>query len=307
MCFCPLQQPKTSFKDEKIFIIYHQITELYFNWLSWNWSKSQDKGPPFEELFIERMERNHDVFGHLTYLLCDDVESVWSARSNFKFRMSFIASHPVGFQSAHTEKSNWMAKQMLSTWCAFNQGRAMIINSLLNDLSSICVLAARSDRIGHWSEKLERWKTWAEVWQETNRTESKTSQAKNLAKIYELGKPSDQVDPRSASVWLKSQMWFWPCGSLQLPRCGTPKRPCRYRSNRKGLTARNTCLLVFKKGFSSGSFGQKPKKKSGGKAGGQRDFGKIEKLKRSLFLIGEFFQRKSLRISKAKVIYQIAR
>jgi tryptophan 2,3-dioxygenase len=25
-----LQQPKTSFKDEKIFIIYHQITELYF-------------------------------------------------------------------------------------------------------------------------------------------------------------------------------------------------------------------------------------------------------------------------------------
>ena len=25
-----LQKPKTSFPDEKIFIIYHQITELYF-------------------------------------------------------------------------------------------------------------------------------------------------------------------------------------------------------------------------------------------------------------------------------------
>ena len=26
-----LQKPKTDFPDEKIFIIYHQITELYFN------------------------------------------------------------------------------------------------------------------------------------------------------------------------------------------------------------------------------------------------------------------------------------
>ncbi|MFN8691124.1 MAG: tryptophan 2,3-dioxygenase family protein, partial [Cyclobacteriaceae bacterium] len=26
-----LQNPKTSFPDEKVFIIYHQITELYFN------------------------------------------------------------------------------------------------------------------------------------------------------------------------------------------------------------------------------------------------------------------------------------
>lgn len=30
-----LQQPRTSFKDEKIFIIYHQITELYFNLILW--------------------------------------------------------------------------------------------------------------------------------------------------------------------------------------------------------------------------------------------------------------------------------
>ena len=26
-----LQKPKTDFPDEKIFIVYHQITELYFN------------------------------------------------------------------------------------------------------------------------------------------------------------------------------------------------------------------------------------------------------------------------------------
>ncbi len=30
-----LQTPKTSFRDEKIFIIYHQITELYFNLILW--------------------------------------------------------------------------------------------------------------------------------------------------------------------------------------------------------------------------------------------------------------------------------
>ena len=30
-----LQTPKTHFKDEKIFIVYHQITELYFNLVLW--------------------------------------------------------------------------------------------------------------------------------------------------------------------------------------------------------------------------------------------------------------------------------
>jgi tryptophan 2,3-dioxygenase len=31
-----LQKPKTSFPDEKVFIIYHQITELYLRWHSMN-------------------------------------------------------------------------------------------------------------------------------------------------------------------------------------------------------------------------------------------------------------------------------
>jgi tryptophan 2,3-dioxygenase len=30
-----LQNPKTQFPDEKIFIVYHQITELYFNLILW--------------------------------------------------------------------------------------------------------------------------------------------------------------------------------------------------------------------------------------------------------------------------------
>src|ERR1051325_3422065 len=30
-----LQNPKTQFKDETIFIIYHQITELYFKLILW--------------------------------------------------------------------------------------------------------------------------------------------------------------------------------------------------------------------------------------------------------------------------------
>src|SRR5258708_3200386 len=30
-----LQTPKTHFKDEKVFIVYHQITELYFNLILW--------------------------------------------------------------------------------------------------------------------------------------------------------------------------------------------------------------------------------------------------------------------------------
>ena len=58
-----LQQPKTSFKDEKIFIIYHQITELYFKLIIWELEQITEqeniKANFFKETIEDALLRNY--------------------------------------------------------------------------------------------------------------------------------------------------------------------------------------------------------------------------------------------------------
>ena len=105
-----LQNPKTDFPDEKIFIIYHQITELYFKLclseieqinkngkniletgedLGWNKKLSV-------ELFIEKLERVNRYFRHLIESF--DIMTNGMNKDQFiKFRMALLPSS--GFQS----------------------------------------------------------------------------------------------------------------------------------------------------------------------------------------------------------------
>ncbi|MFZ5999579.1 MAG: tryptophan 2,3-dioxygenase family protein, partial [Bacteroidota bacterium] len=52
-----LQTPKTQFKDEKVFIVYHQITELYFNLVLWELEQICTGEKLTEKFFIERIDR----------------------------------------------------------------------------------------------------------------------------------------------------------------------------------------------------------------------------------------------------------
>jgi len=101
-----LQQPKTSFKDEKIFIIYHQITELYFKLIISEMEQISDKDAITEAFFIERMERIMMYFDHLI----SSFAMMWKGmeREQFlKFRMSLLPSS--GFQSAQYREIELMA------------------------------------------------------------------------------------------------------------------------------------------------------------------------------------------------------
>jgi tryptophan 2,3-dioxygenase len=101
-----LQQPKTSFKDEKIFIIYHQITELYFKLIISEMEQISDKDSITEAFFIERMERIMMYFDHLI----SSFAMMWKGmeREQFlKFRMSLLPSS--GFQSAQYREIELMA------------------------------------------------------------------------------------------------------------------------------------------------------------------------------------------------------
>ncbi len=106
-----LQKPKTDYPDEKIFIVYHQITELYFNLiiheidqicrngkvisetgqdLGWNEKLSTD-------FFISRLKRCNMYFTTLTSSF--DVMRFGMEKEQFtKFRMSLLSSS--GFQTA---------------------------------------------------------------------------------------------------------------------------------------------------------------------------------------------------------------
>src|SRR3977135_769755 len=61
-----LQNPKTSFPDEEIFIMYHQITELYFK-LSLHELKQITNSPQLTlKFFKERLKRVNCYFENLT-------------------------------------------------------------------------------------------------------------------------------------------------------------------------------------------------------------------------------------------------
>jgi tryptophan 2,3-dioxygenase len=92
-----LQSPKTHFPDEKVFIVYHQITELYFNLILWEIEQIADNEQIEEKFFVERLNRIVNYFRILTNsfgVMVDGME-----REQFlKFRMSLLPAS--GFQSA---------------------------------------------------------------------------------------------------------------------------------------------------------------------------------------------------------------
>jgi tryptophan 2,3-dioxygenase len=92
-----LQNPKTQFPDEKIFIVYHQITELYFNLILWEIEQIAHQESLTEKFFVERLDRIVRYFQLLENSFAVMVNGM--EREQFlKFRMSLLPAS--GFQSA---------------------------------------------------------------------------------------------------------------------------------------------------------------------------------------------------------------
>lgn len=92
-----LQNPKTRFPDEKVFIIYHQITELYFNLVLWEMDQLIARNNLEEKFFNARLDRMIRYFQNLCSSF--DIMSEGMEREQFlAFRMSLLPAS--GFQSA---------------------------------------------------------------------------------------------------------------------------------------------------------------------------------------------------------------
>ncbi|MBC7382969.1 MAG: tryptophan 2,3-dioxygenase [Bacteroidia bacterium] len=93
-----LQKPKTNIKDESIFIMYHQITELYFKLCLHEIEQmAERKGSLTADFFGARVKRINSYFRNLTNSFEIMVEGM-EKEQFLKFRMSLLPAS--GFQSA---------------------------------------------------------------------------------------------------------------------------------------------------------------------------------------------------------------
>ncbi len=92
-----LQTPRTAFPDEKIFIMYHQITELYFNLALHEIKQACDNEALDVPTFIKRVKRVNNYLQHLIHsfnIMIDGMDK----EQFLKFRMALLPAS--GFQSA---------------------------------------------------------------------------------------------------------------------------------------------------------------------------------------------------------------
>ncbi|KAB2813694.1 tryptophan 2,3-dioxygenase family protein [Phaeocystidibacter luteus] len=96
-----LQTPRTPIPDEEIFIMYHQITELYFKLTLHELKQVRNNPSPTAEFLREKVRRMNRYFGALTHSFNVMVDGM--DREQFlKFRMALIPAS--GFQSVQYRK-----------------------------------------------------------------------------------------------------------------------------------------------------------------------------------------------------------
>lgn len=96
-----LQNPKTAFPDEEIFIIYHQITELYFKLILHETRQLAYDENLSGEIFAVRMKRINNYFSHLVHSFSIMIDGM-DKDQFLQFRMSLLPAS--GFQSAGYRK-----------------------------------------------------------------------------------------------------------------------------------------------------------------------------------------------------------
>lgn len=92
-----LQKPKTSIPDEQIFIIYHQITELYFKLVMLELEQLQTNQALNQDELLMRLERINRYFENLVRSFAVMVDGM-DKKQFLQYRMALLPAS--GFQSA---------------------------------------------------------------------------------------------------------------------------------------------------------------------------------------------------------------
>ncbi len=106
-----LQNPKTQFPDEEIFIMYHQITELYFKLTLHEFKQITSHESLTVDFFVQRLKRINAYFRALVQSFGVMVEGMDRAQF-LKFRMSLLPAS--GFQSGQYRKIEIMSTNFIN-------------------------------------------------------------------------------------------------------------------------------------------------------------------------------------------------
>jgi len=106
-----LQNPKTSFPDEKVFIVYHQISELYFKLIIWEIEQITAEEKPNADFFQDRLKRIIRYFEQLVSSFAIMVDGL-DKDQFLKFRMALLPSS--GFQSAQYRYIELMSTDLIN-------------------------------------------------------------------------------------------------------------------------------------------------------------------------------------------------
>jgi tryptophan 2,3-dioxygenase len=195
-----LQSPRTSFKDEPIFIIYHQITELYFKLVLHEAQQICDKEKltaSFFEQRVDRMIRYFDALVTSFDVMVDGME-----KDQFlKFRMSLLPAS--GFQSAQyrmieiasTTMYNLVDKDLRSKYTGDESCEELYENIYWKKGATELATGKKTLTLIQFEEKYtERLIRWAKRFCATNLWScynslpdaDKTEELKNKLKTYDL-------------------------------------------------------------------------------------------------------------------------
>ncbi len=101
-----LQNPRTDFPDEMIFVLYHQITELYFKAIIWEMEQLIHQEEPNDPIFLMKLGRITRYMKHLVHSFDVMVDGMEPAQF-LKYRMSLMPAS--GFQSFQFRKIEILA------------------------------------------------------------------------------------------------------------------------------------------------------------------------------------------------------
>lgn len=153
-----LQKPKTRFPDEVVFIIYHQITELYFKLSLREFEQLANKKEIDKDFFVNRVTRINRYFEALIKSFEIMIEGM--EREQFlKFRMSLLPAS--GFQSAQyreieiysTDFINLVSKEKKENYLASASIREMFENIYWKEGATEVATGKKTLTLTHFEEK----------------------------------------------------------------------------------------------------------------------------------------------------------
>ena len=186
-----LQNPRTSFPDEEIFIIYHQITELYFKLCMNEFAQLGNKESPDSKFFLTRVGRINNYFENLVRSF--EIMVAGMEHDQFlKFRMSLLPAS--GFQSAQYRKIEICSTDFIRL-VSKDHREKYNSNSTIREMFDVIYWKTGATELSSGKKTLTL-QQFEDKYSEELIKLAESKKTDNLWQIYKKLSPADQEDPK---------------------------------------------------------------------------------------------------------------